>query len=224
MENQIKQLILDCGADVCGIAAIDRFASAPAGFSPTDIFAQCRSVIVFGIALPKGLAMVSPRLVYAHYNSLICGQVDAVALKGAKLLEQQYHACAVPMPCDSPYDYWEADTMTGRGLISMKHAAAAAGLGALGKNSMLLNARYGNMLTLGAILCDLPLQSDPLAESICIKGCSKCIDSCPVHAIGTDTVNQLLCRRNTYSKTARGFDTVECDRCRTVCPMRFGKG
>lgn len=27
---------------------------------------------------------------------------------------------------------------------------------------------------------------------------------------------------NFIKKTARGFDTVDCNRCRTVCPMRFG--
>ncbi|NNJ31713.1 hypothetical protein [Lacrimispora defluvii] len=25
-----------------------------------------------------------------------------------------------------------------------------------------------------------------------------------------------------YGKTKRGFETVECNRCRTVCPMGFG--
>ena len=36
------------------------------------------------------------------------------------------------------------------------------------------------------------------------------------------SVDQKRCRINTYGKTARGFDTVDCNNCRTVCPMRFG--
>ncbi len=37
MENKIKEAILSYGADVCGIASIERFVDAPEGFSPKDI-------------------------------------------------------------------------------------------------------------------------------------------------------------------------------------------
>lgn len=52
------------------------------------------------------------------------------------------------------------------GPISLKHFAVMSGIGTLGKNSILLNPVYGNLLTLGAILFDLELQSDILSESI----------------------------------------------------------
>ncbi len=41
------------GTDVCRIANIDRFSKAPSGFHPQDISPGCKSVIVFGIALPR---------------------------------------------------------------------------------------------------------------------------------------------------------------------------
>lgn len=59
--------------------------------------------------------------------------------------------------------------------------------------------------------------------AVLIPGCHKCIDSCPAQAIKDGSATQKLCRLNTYGKTARGFDTVDCNKCRTVCPMRFGK-
>lgn len=223
MENHVKQIMRSYGADVCGIAGIEGFAAAPAGFSPTDIYRGCKSVIVFGIALPMGLTDVDSRLVYGYYNSFICTEVDRVALQGAKALERAFRAKAVPMPCDNPYEYWEPETLTGRGLISMKHAAVMGGLGRLGKNSLLLNPEYGNLLAVGAVLFELELQPDELCEDICIETCRKCIDACPVQAISNGRVNQLSCRHNTYGKTSRGFDTVDCNSCRTVCPMRYGK-
>lgn len=222
MEDVIKKLILSCGADVCGIANITRFESAPRGFSPNDIYKDCRSVIVFGKALPKGLAQVDSRLIYAHYNSLVCSEVDKIALNGAKLLEKEFSANAVPIPCDTPYEYWEEDSLTGKGLISMKHAAVLAGIGELGKNSLLINSQYGNLLTIGAILTDLELQSDELCSNICIDNCLKCVKACPINAIEDGTVNQKLCRRNAYGKTKRGFDTVDCNKCRVVCPRKYG--
>ncbi len=223
MKKQIKEFVLSLGADVCGVANIDRFSEAPVGFHPQDIFPGCQSVIVFGIALPKGLTRVEPRLIYGYFNNSICPEVDKVALNAAKEMERLYGGYAVPLPSDAPYEYWDPKKMEGRGLISMKHAAVLAGLGTLGKSTLLLNDKYGNLLTLGAILTDLDLESDPLAQNICIDSCSLCIQSCPVQALNGDWANQAKCRPNTYGTNARGFDVVNCNQCRTVCPMRYGK-
>lgn len=220
---KIKEMVLREGADVCGIASIDRFSDAPEGFSPVDVWKDCKSVISIGIALPRGLMKASSRLIYGHFNADICNVVDRVACSCAKSLEREYGALAMPIPCDGPYDYWRADTMTGKGILSMKHVAVACGIGTIGKSTLLLNPQYGNMLTVGAVLTDLELQSDPYCEDICIPGCNKCISECPVHAIRNGSVDQKLCRTNTYGKTERGFDTVECNKCRVVCPMQFGK-
>lgn len=222
MEDKIRKIIMDLGADVCGIGTIDRFTEAPKGFAPTDIYKDCKSVISFGIALPKGLLMVEPRLVYSHFNNDICMKVDEIAMKAAKEIEKLSGGICVPVPCDAPSEYWDAENLTAKGLISMKHTAVLCGIGQQGKSTLLLNPQYGNRLTVGAILTNLELKSDPLCENICIPGCNKCVDSCPVHAIGEGSVNQKLCRPNTYGKTKRGFDTVDCDTCRSVCPMKAG--
>jgi epoxyqueuosine reductase QueG len=223
VERKIKELVLNLGADVCGIANIERFFEAPAGFHPRDIFPACKSVIMFGIALPKGLTVVEPRLIYGHFNYGTCPEVDWIAFRAAKKIEGLYGGYAVPLPSDGPYEYWNEEKLEGRGLISLKHAAVLAGLGTLGKSTLLLNEKYGNLLTLGAVLTELDLASDPPVESICIEGCNLCIKNCPPQALDGRHVNQKKCRPNTYGTNARGFDTVNCSKCRTVCPMRFGK-
>jgi hypothetical protein len=43
MKEQIRSLIMSLGTDVCGFARIDRFADAPQGYKPTDIFSDCWS-------------------------------------------------------------------------------------------------------------------------------------------------------------------------------------
>jgi epoxyqueuosine reductase QueG len=222
MKNEIKELVLNLGADVCGIANIDRFSEAPAGFNPRDIFPYCKSVIVFGIALPKGLTMVESKLIYGYFNYGTCPEVDWVAFRAAKEIERLYNGYAVPLPSDGPYEYWYAEKLEGRGLISMKHAAVLAGLGTLGKSTLLLNEKYGNLLTLGVVLTELDLASDPLADSICIEDCNLCIKTCPSQALDGQHANQTKCRPNTYGTNERGFDTVNCNKCRVVCPMRFG--
>lgn len=224
MKEAIRQMMLSLGADVCGFASMERFQDAPAGFSPTDVWLECKTVIAFGIALPKGLLEAPGDLIYGHFNGLSAGKIDRIGLEAARRIEADYPAKVMPIPCDAPYDAWDAETMTGKGILSMRHAAVACGLGQVGKSSLLLNPTYGNRLTIGVLLTDLVLPSDERSENICISGCTRCMDACPASAIQPDgTIQQWKCRPNTFGQNAKGFATVCCNICRTVCPMRFGK-
>ena len=224
MKEAIRRFILDQGADVCGFAGIERFSDAPEGFRPSDVFPACKTIVVFGIALPAGLFDVPPRLIYGHFNYGSCPWLDRIAFFAAREIERATGGRAVPMPSDGPYEAWDALVLEGRGLISLKHAAVQAGLGALGKSTLLLNERFGNRLTLGAVLADCALPSDPLAESVCLPDCRLCVDGCPAQAINEGRVIQKRCRLNTYGKNTRGYDTVDCNRCRAACPMGAGSG
>lgn len=222
-QEAIRNVILSLGADVCGFANISRFRDSPAGFNPIDIYSECRSVISFGIALPRGLSKVPPRLIYKHYNSFCIPEVDRIAFKASKQIERDYCCLAIPMPSDDPYEYWDEENLKGRGILSMKHIGVAAGLGVIGKSALLLNEKYGSLLTLGAILTNLELESDPISKNICLEKCKKCVINCPAGAISNGTVNQKLCRTYTYGKNKRGFDIINCNNCRTICPMCYGK-
>ena len=46
--RQVKQVMFSLGADLCGIASIDRFGDAPKGYHPLDVMPSCKSVISFG--------------------------------------------------------------------------------------------------------------------------------------------------------------------------------
>ena len=219
MKTQIRKIVMSFGADLCGFANIDRFENTPVGYNPKDIYANCKSVISYAVALPKGLAKVNPRLIYGHYNSMSCQTAEFIAFQSAKKIESEFNCVVVPIPSDSPYEYWDKDNMEGKGLLSMKHAAVLAGLGSIGKSSLFLTKQFGNMVTLGAMLTDLDLASDELSENLCNDKCHKCMDVCPVTSINNGIVTQKMCRENTYGTTARGFDTVDCNKCRVSCPL-----
>ncbi|MDD3243131.1 MAG: hypothetical protein PHD32_05320, partial [Eubacteriales bacterium] len=224
MEEQVRQIFLAAGADVCGLAAAEALDTAPDGFRPGDIWPQCRSLIVFGLANPKGLTRTDPRLVYGTFNAMCARRVDEIAFAAARRMEAELGCIAIPLPCDGPYDAWIPEKLEGRGMLSMKHAAVAAGLGQLGKNTLLLNRKFGNRLSVGVVLTDLTLAGDAPAPGVCISGCRKCLDACPVGALDGSHACQLSCRPNAYSTNARGFDVVDCNRCRAVCPMADGRG
>lgn len=223
LKERIRQQVLALGADVCGFAEAAAFAGAPEGFRPGDIFSETRTAVVFGLAIPEGTLRVSPRIVYGHFNGMGPDMVDAIAYRTALWLERTYDVLAVPLPADAPVDCWNPETLTARGLMSMKHAAVLAGLGTLGKNTLLLNKTYGNRLTVGLLLTDLALPGDPPADEVCIPGCRKCLDSCPAHALDGVSANQTLCRPNAYGTNDRGLSVCTCNTCRTVCPVGKSK-
>lgn len=223
MEQTIKGIFRELGADACGIADMERFRDAPDGFRPADIYRDCRSAVVFVKRLPRGVARVDPRIVYNRFNDMNVFEVDRIAYRAALAMEREvWHCTAVPLPADSPYDDWTEETLTGKGVLSMRHAAVAAGLGRLGKNTMLITPGFGNFITIGAVLTDLELAADLVADELCPPGCRRCLDACPTGAVGGASVEQARCRPHTYGTNARGFGVVNCNACRVACPLAFG--
>lgn len=221
MEDRIKHILLELGADLCGIANVERFKDAPSGFHPKDIYKDCQSVIVFAKSMPKGLAYVNPRILYMKATDINLNELDRMSYLASLEIEKLGGSC-VPVPSDSPYDYWDKEKMEGRGLLSMRHAALLAGIGSMGKNTLIINKQYGNMINMGAVLTNFDLQSDPLSEEMCIAGCHLCLDNCPQNALNGLTVNQKLCRQYTYSNNDRGFGVCNCNKCRVICPRALG--
>lgn len=216
--NDIKFTVFDLGLDLCGIAPVERFSSAPKGFHPTDIYNDCKSVLVFAKQVPAGALYASSCIPYTYINKIVTDEVDMLTLELSRKLE----ACGVqnvPVPSDDPSEYWEADRSYARGILSLRHAGYLAGLGVIGKNTLLTNATYGNMIQLGALLLHEALEGDPIVTyEVCKTDCQLCIKACPQAALDGVTVNQKACREKSHYKNERGFTLKKCWECRKVCP------
>lgn len=207
---------------MCGIAAVDRFQNTPKGFHPTDTYSDCKAVIVFAKRMPLGTLAVSPHIIYLHTMLILLSTLDLISIHASTAIEDA-GGIAVPLPSDSPFEYWDEEKQEGRGMLSMKHAAELAGLGRIGKNTLLINPTYGNMIMLGAVLTNLPLKSDPmLEESPCINSCNICIKSCPQQALDGKTLNPKRCRSLVYGVNQKGFAICNCNKCRACCPRATG--
>lgn len=214
----IKEIIISLGADGCGIASVERFNKAPKGFHPTDIYKDCKSVIVFIKRLPAESLFVSNCVPYTFVNNIITAKVDELGFELTLQLEKQ-GVKGVPIPSDDPYVHWEPENLYGRGILSLRHAGYLAGLGVLGKNTLLMNKDFGNMIQIGAVLVQAELEEDPIAKyEGCLPECNLCIKSCPVKALNGRTVNQKLCRPLSNFKTEKGYILKKCNVCRKICP------
>ena len=214
---KIKEIVNQFGADVCGIANIERFENAPEGFHPSDILSDAKSVIVFGKQFPKGTFISKSNSPYTLVRNQLIQEIDNLSLKLSYKIEDTGKN-AVPVPSSEPYEYWDAEIMHGRGIISLKHSAELAGLGNIGKNTLLINKKFGNRLWLGGVITNLELEPDRKTESICIENCQICIDACPQSALDGITIDQKKCRNICFTSTNGGGWLIACNLCRTECP------
>ena len=53
--KEIKKLCRSFGADLVGVASVERFVNAPKGYHPTDVMPTAKSVISLGMVLPKDI-------------------------------------------------------------------------------------------------------------------------------------------------------------------------
>ncbi len=111
--------------------------------------------------------------------------------------------------------------------ILEKQLAVNAGLGWIGKQSLLITPEYGSFVLLGEIVIDDIVDSydTPFTESRC-GGCRRCIDSCPVLAITDnrtiDTRRCISCRTVEVDDFTAGLTLngwiFGCDECQSCCP------
>lgn len=211
----------ELGADLVGIASVQRFEAAPEGFKPTDIFPGAKSVIAYAKRFPNSVFSTESPVPYTFTTSVTLQEVFRLTY-GLVLQLEDRGVTAVPIPSE-PYEHWDEGKREGRGLMSLKHIGHLAGLGTMGKNTLLTNNQYGNLITLGAIWVDISLQEDPIAEySFCRDDCEICLKNCPTGAIEGKTVNQKRCREGSQWVTKKGYFLYTCNLCRKACPSRTG--
>jgi len=219
--NEIKQILYDMGADLCGIAPVDRFADAPEGFHPHDILPSCKSVIVFAKSFSAGTLKCETNIPYTITRNILNSEMDVMAVKFCGIMEQS-GIIAVPT---GTVGHTRLDQKTGRyrAAISAKHSAVAAGLGRIGKNSLLVTPEYGNMVWLSVVLSDAELEADEvISGNPCNENCTICIDNCPVGALGNPEMNQGACFGHAYAADEGQELIIKCHNCRSLCPNCLG--
>lgn len=121
--------------------------------------------------------------------------------------------------------------MTDTGVLSDRAVAERAGIGWIGKNSLLITPEYGSYVFLGEIITNIKISEDKPIKEQCGE-CEICIKACPNNAI----VDQ----KQIYSKKCLSYLTQKknileeqyleklenrlygCDTCQRVCPKNKG--
>lgn len=113
--------------------------------------------------------------------------------------------------------------------ILEREIAAAAGIGWIGKNTLVLHAALGSFFFLGEIITTLDLEPDSPIEDRC-GSCTRCLDACPTRAlVSPHVMDARRCiayltieYRGEIARELRpaiGEWACGCDVCQEVCPF-----
>lgn len=175
-----KEYCINAGASVAGIADARDFGRAPDGFKPMDVLPECRSVIVLGAALPPEVLNDTAEYT-ANRNAMLTAMTTMAKEVAKRIKANGYKTKAISAAGGKWVDGDGRKEQFGH--ISLKHAAEIAGLGVIGKNYLLTNPQYGNLLWLSAVLTDAELEPDPKVQSAMCDSCCRCVEACPAGAL-----------------------------------------
>lgn len=217
--EEVKKKAGLLGADLCGVASMDRFGDAPDGYHPADVFPSCKSVISFACRFPAGTLMCGTNVPYTRVRNSLTAKMDGIALDLCIWLEKR-GALSLPVPANE--SQWDTRTGRWRSIISQKHAAQAAGIGTIGRHSLLITPEFGSMVWLGAVLTEAELEADSLKERLC-NDCNLCVEACPVNALEETQIKQQICWDYAFGDDEeKQIWQIACHKCRDICPYNLG--
>ncbi len=152
-----------------------------------------------------------------------------------RTMKKRLHAVADELRVKWPQHTFRSGVDTAP--IMERPHAQAAGLGWVGKHTLLLHPHLGSWLLLGEIVTTLPLQTTPpLGPDIGCGTCTRCIDACPTQCIDpagyrmdpTRCISYLTIEHkgqiDPTLHEAMGDWIAGCDVCQEVCPFNQGSG
>ena len=218
----VKHKAIELGSDICGIAGISRFIDMPEISNPKAFFPEAKSVIVIAKKFLNSTIESKSTIPYTIIRNRISNRIDDITIELAYFFEE-HGVFAIPTGAIEPCNYDSRLSKT-MGLISLKNAAYQAGLGVIGKNTLLITPHYGNMIWLGAIIASIELEQDRIIEkNPCIGECKLCIENCPVNALdGSKFMNQKKCWEFAFGSENGGEWRIKCNKCRIICPFNLG--
>jgi epoxyqueuosine reductase len=112
-----------------------------------------------------------------------------------------------------------------------REAAARAGVGFYGKNTLLITRRHGSWVVLGTLVTDVEIEATPRLELDC-GSCTLCIEACPTGALDEPGVLDSTKCLSYWTQAAApipeeyraelGSQVYGCDICQDVCPWNRG--
>jgi Fe-S-cluster-containing hydrogenase component 2 len=200
----LRELCLEAGADDVGFVEIDRPEIADQHPDILAAFPKTKTLISFvcrmnreNVRTPlRSIANTEFHSSGADIDRVGRAIVETLTKIGIRALNP---SVAFPQEMDRfPGKVW---------IVSYKPVAVAAGLGQMGLHRNVIHPKFGNFISLGAVLMEseVTAYNYPINYNPCID-CKLCVAACPVGAIASDGhFNFSACYTHNYRELMSGF-------------------
>jgi ferredoxin len=204
----IKEKARDFGADLVGIAPIERFAGTVESEDPRHIAPAAKSVIGLGFRVLRGsMRGIETGTEFFQYPSMGIRNIDCniapyvlrrvscfledSGYEGVTLMAESDRRNAADTGTnpegDNTHKYTAVPVAPGKPApdvqIDFAQSAYLCGLGEIGMGGFFLTPEFGPLQRFAFILTDVELEPDPIVSSTLCDQCGKCVEACPGKAI-----------------------------------------
>ena len=187
---------------------------------PKQILPECKSILVLALPYQPVTFNLQPSTLRISSYALGDDYHDVIPQRLKQIVEFIEEQLGHPVP-----NRYYTDT----GPILERELAQRAGLGWIGKNSMLINPKIGSAFFLSEILLGIELEPDDAPVTDHCGTCTRCIQACPTQCI---LPNRTLDARRCISyltielkddipeelRPLMGEWIFGCDACQQACP------
>lgn len=221
--EMVKAMLTDLGAVAAGCTDLPAaFVYTHKGRFDADygrgVDLDHAHALVFLVEMDHDRMQQAPRAPTLLESAHQYRRAATIARTAAAALERAGHAAKAHY--DAHYD------------VILPPLAVRAGLGELGRNNILVAARYGSRVRIGAVTTNLPVVHDaPVSlgvESFC-RVCAKCADLCPSHALSKgdpERVNGIERWPTNVERCHAWWRRIgtDCGICMAACPFSHRSG
>jgi epoxyqueuosine reductase len=224
VDHSVQEALSKLEVDRTGVVSVSALQGSKLKTDALRLLPEARSVVVLEMQVYREVLCHSrPERVTGQtslsdllerHMEYLGGRLTAAAYNVAKA-SHKYGFKALPLPSVG----CPIDSRFQVAAFSYKHAAEAAGLGYIGRSSLLITPDYGPRVRLACCLTEAVLDPTPgAAVSVC-QGCDVCVENCPSGALGIPradepySINKFACAA--FRKGSGG-----CSECMRLCPAR----
>jgi len=211
--------------ELIGVASVQASNSRELKERAGALLPKVTSVVVLGKEIYKEVVSLlkpskeageaeSGELMGVH-SEYLSGRLNRAVHELAALFRQKGYP-SLPLPAIGP-----SDQRFLTAFLSYKHAAELAGLGRIGRHSLLITPAFGPRVRLACLLTEASVEPSRLANEEYCTNCDACIQVCPVQALQAPkqgeaySINKFACR--TYRQAG-----LTCSVCMKACDETLG--
>ncbi|MBM4142593.1 MAG: epoxyqueuosine reductase [Lentisphaerae bacterium] len=199
LRDELERTAAGMGAVAFGVADLSGPALRGTG-APSPFAERFSRGVVLGMRLQRAVLddlAERPTPLYLHHYRQTNYQLDRAAWTVADAL-QRAGSAALAVPASQLV---QRDPQ--RGHLSHRRLGWAAGIGFIGRSTLLVHPRYGAQMRYVSVLTDAPLPAGIPVAGDC-GSCRACLEACPARAIGerAEDFNREACcaRLNEFSR------------------------